>query len=219
MSCIRLRLTYANVMATVAVFIALGGGAYAASSLPASSVGAKQLKKGSVTPSKVAPSTVALFKGKKGATGSTGAQGAQGSQGPQGPTGNTGGTGNTGPEGPFPSTLPSGKTIVGVFDVEGVSSGAISSTGSLATGSISYLYEAPSQKVVYVAAGGSDPHCTGTFEAPTAPAGYTCIYEKGNSNAGSHGVNFQTATGVALYVFSTAAGMFEIHGTWAATGP
>ncbi len=219
MSCIRLRLTYANVMATVAVFIALGGGAYAAASLPAGSVGAKQLKNKSVTPSKVAPGTIALFKGQKGAVGSPGAQGVQGSQGPQGPTGNTGSTGNTGPEGPFPSTLPSGKTIVGVFDVEGVSSGGISSTGSLATGSISYLYEAPSQTVVYVAAGGSDPHCTGNFAAPTAPPGYTCIYETENGNAGAHGVNFHTDAGVALYVFSAAAGAFEIHGSWAATGP
>lgn len=43
------RLSYANVMATIAVFIALGGAAVAAG-LPPHSVGAKQLKKGAVTP-------------------------------------------------------------------------------------------------------------------------------------------------------------------------
>jgi hypothetical protein len=37
-------LSYANVMATVALFVALGGGAYAATQLPANSVGPKQLK-------------------------------------------------------------------------------------------------------------------------------------------------------------------------------
>ena len=37
------RLSYANVMATVAVFISLGGGAYAMSRLPKNSVGTKQL--------------------------------------------------------------------------------------------------------------------------------------------------------------------------------
>jgi hypothetical protein len=49
----RPRLTYANVMATVAVFIALGGASYAAIKLPKNSVGTKQLKKGAVTEQKV----------------------------------------------------------------------------------------------------------------------------------------------------------------------
>lgn len=44
----RPRLSYANVMATIAVFIALGGGAYAAFSLPKGSVGSKQLRKQAV---------------------------------------------------------------------------------------------------------------------------------------------------------------------------
>ncbi len=50
---VRHRLTYANVMATVAVFIALGGGAYAASQLKKNSVGSKQIKKNAVTGAKV----------------------------------------------------------------------------------------------------------------------------------------------------------------------
>ena len=41
-------MTYANVTATLALFIALGGGAYAATALPANSVGPKQLKKNAV---------------------------------------------------------------------------------------------------------------------------------------------------------------------------
>ena len=45
MACIRRQLTYANVMATVAVFLALGGGAYAAIKLPKNSVKAKQFAK------------------------------------------------------------------------------------------------------------------------------------------------------------------------------
>jgi hypothetical protein len=48
MDVVRSRLTYANVMATVAVFFALGGGAYAVS-LKRNSVGAKQLKTNAVT--------------------------------------------------------------------------------------------------------------------------------------------------------------------------
>ena len=49
------RLSYANVMATIAVFIALGGGAYAAFTLPPNSVGTKQLKDSAVTKKKLAP--------------------------------------------------------------------------------------------------------------------------------------------------------------------
>lgn len=45
----RNRLTYANVVATLALFIALGGASYAAISLPAGSVGPRQLRAGAVT--------------------------------------------------------------------------------------------------------------------------------------------------------------------------
>jgi hypothetical protein len=45
--------TYANVVATLALFIALGGGAYAATALPRNSVGTKQLKKNAVVKAKI----------------------------------------------------------------------------------------------------------------------------------------------------------------------
>ncbi len=45
----RPRATYANVTATLALVVALGGGAYAATALPKNSVGAAQLKKDAVT--------------------------------------------------------------------------------------------------------------------------------------------------------------------------
>jgi hypothetical protein len=47
------RLSYANVMATIAVFIALGGASYAALKLPKNSVGTKQLKREAVTSAKI----------------------------------------------------------------------------------------------------------------------------------------------------------------------
>ncbi|MGH2978168.1 MAG: hypothetical protein ACRDLQ_00850 [Solirubrobacterales bacterium] len=49
---LRSRLTYANAMSTIAVFVALGGGAYAVT-VPRNSVGPKQLKKNAVTAAKV----------------------------------------------------------------------------------------------------------------------------------------------------------------------
>lgn len=50
---IRRRLTYANVMSSIAVFIVLGGAAFAAVKLPKNSVGTKQIKKNAVIGSKV----------------------------------------------------------------------------------------------------------------------------------------------------------------------
>jgi hypothetical protein len=53
------KLTYANVMATLAMFIALGGAsAFAASQLAKNSVGTPQLKNNSVTGAKVAPNSL-----------------------------------------------------------------------------------------------------------------------------------------------------------------
>jgi len=49
----RLRLTYSNVIATLALFLALGGAAYAATKLPKNSVGTKQLKPNAVTTAKI----------------------------------------------------------------------------------------------------------------------------------------------------------------------
>lgn len=57
-------------IALLALFIALGGTSYAAVNLPANSVGTKQLRSKAVTPAKVHPRTVRLFKGQKGDPGS-----------------------------------------------------------------------------------------------------------------------------------------------------
>jgi hypothetical protein len=67
---IRKRLTYANVMSTIAVFLVLGGAtALAAHQLGRGSVGARQLKKNSVTKTKIRKSAVTAAKIHKGAVG------------------------------------------------------------------------------------------------------------------------------------------------------
>jgi hypothetical protein len=93
------RLTYANVMSTTAVFVALGGGAYAATALPRNSVGSAQLRNGAVSTTKLSKGTKAYIAKKAGAPGAPGARGATGSAGPKGDTGATGATGPAGPEG------------------------------------------------------------------------------------------------------------------------
>jgi hypothetical protein len=88
-------LSYANVMATLGVFIALGGASYAAVALPAHSVGTKQLKKNAITASKVRNGSLlaADFKADQLPAG------AQGPVGPQGPKGEKGETGQNGAPG------------------------------------------------------------------------------------------------------------------------
>jgi hypothetical protein len=55
---VRKRVTYSNVIATMALFIALGGVAVAATQLPRNSVGKRQLKRGAVTSAKLAKKSV-----------------------------------------------------------------------------------------------------------------------------------------------------------------
>jgi hypothetical protein len=64
---IRERLTYANVMSSIAVFLVLGGAAFAAVQLPKNSVGTKQLKKNAVTKAKIKKNAVTTAKIKKDA--------------------------------------------------------------------------------------------------------------------------------------------------------
>jgi hypothetical protein len=58
MSKLRSRLSYANVTATIALFLALGGGALAAFKVPKKSVGTKQLKANAVKERKLADGAV-----------------------------------------------------------------------------------------------------------------------------------------------------------------
>jgi hypothetical protein len=96
---LRAKLSYANVTATLALFVALGGVSYAAVTLPANSVGSKQLRPNAVTSSKVKNHTLrvrdlsrAAARALKGARGPAGPQGDRGPQGPAGPaTGAAGG--------------------------------------------------------------------------------------------------------------------------------
>jgi hypothetical protein len=68
---IRARLTFANLVACLALFVALGGASYAAVKLPKSSVGAKQLKNGAVTSAKLKAKAVTAAKLGTGAVGTT----------------------------------------------------------------------------------------------------------------------------------------------------
>lgn len=83
-------LSFANMVACLALFVALGGASYAAFKLPKESVGTEELHKGAVTPAKLSDKArqgVAGPRGPKGATGPAGPQGATGAPGPGGEPG------------------------------------------------------------------------------------------------------------------------------------
>src|SRR4051794_24780517 len=106
------RLTYANVISTIALFVALGGVGYAAIKLPRNSVGARQLRKNAVSSSKVKDkSLTASDFSRSTRTKLTGARGPTGLQGLQGLRGIPGAT-------LIDSPVPSGKTIRGVWGGE-----------------------------------------------------------------------------------------------------
>jgi hypothetical protein len=100
-------LTYANVIATLALFLALGGGAYAAFKLPKDSVGSKQLQADAVNSSKVKNRSLLAndFKAGELPAGAQGPQGIQGIKGDTGTQGTQGIQGQTGPQGPGTKTF------------------------------------------------------------------------------------------------------------------
>ena len=190
---IRRRLNYANVVATLALFLAMSGGAaYAASHYLITST--KQIK----------PSVLASLKGKPGPAGAPGAPGAAGTngtgtpgaaggpgpkgetgkEGPPGPKGENGKNGSPGPEGPEGvcakehCTLPSNTTETGVWasnvglketEVQLV---PISLPVPLATGAKVAFH------LVEEATGSAPPECPGTVAKPEAAPGNLCVYER-----------------------------------------
>ena len=105
---IRSRLSYANVVATMALFIALGGVSYAAVTLPSNSVGRTQIKKNAVTGSKVMDKSLTAADFNGSVQGRPGAAGPAGAKGDTGAKGATGADGATGPSDAYVSHLGGG---------------------------------------------------------------------------------------------------------------
>ena len=133
--------TFANVTACLALFIALGTGAYAAITLPKNSVRSKHIKDGQVKSRDIGNGTI-LAKDLSstilgGSNGSDGLQGPAGPQGPQGPAGTNGVDGAQGPQGVQGiqgEAGPRGAAIVATGNVsQVVGTGGVNSYGGWAT--------------------------------------------------------------------------------------
>jgi hypothetical protein len=237
---LRERLTYANVVSSLCLFLLLGtGGAYAATRLRANSVGTAQIRNGAVTEAKLAKAVRRSLKGTKGLAGPTGPTGPTGPAGHDGATGAQGPKGDTGPAGPISGVLPAGVTETGVYAVSAPEDTAVSTA---AYGSVSFPLTLPGAVPVTVVSPGAvrPPECHGTIYQPAAAPGHLCVYRQYETGvtAPTNASFAQMATpaapdgtlaysgfaGPAGAVFSvtTSSGPGNYHmarGAWAVTAP
>jgi hypothetical protein len=145
-----------------------------------------------------------------------------GQVGPQGNPGTNGVNGGNGKDGATitPTTLPVGTTVTGTY-------------GTYSSGSTPYSTDAVSfpepfstePTAIYVAKGGTNLHCTGTLDAPTAPSGYICFYESIESPGsfitllyGYDGLPRDSMKRGVAIIGGGGSSINYTYGTWAATG-
>jgi hypothetical protein len=219
----RYRLTYANVMATLAMFVALGGGAYAVATIgpgdiKKNAVRSKHIKRANVKGSDLAPSAVGSAKVADNALTGTDIDEATLEHVLR-----------------FGGTIPSGVTVRGVFACDDRNQ-QFDNPGPVTLeahchAAVTLPLPAPEPltdadvNFAPGANGEDDPSCTGTPSAPTAPPGKVCLYQ-------SAGINDMLIAGAVFgvgpspYGFDARADSFDTTnaaastlGTWAYTAP
>jgi len=234
-------LSYANVMSTLAVILALTGTAYAAATITGrdvvnSSITGIDVRNRSLTGADVRNRSlraVDFARGQlpRGATGPAGPAGPRGATGPAGPAGPRGATGPagapgapgspglTGPPGPITGELPSGVTLRGVWGIAARSLGAASVQAPISFG----LRVSSSVENHYVS-GAPTAECPGNVNDPQAAPGHLCVYERSSTNIGAALVDIPAdggseRVGAIVQGAAEADGQVIFKGTWAVTAP
>jgi hypothetical protein len=225
------RLTFANVTSVIALFIALGGSAWALSKntvgapqIKKNAVGSSELKNNKTTGKDVNESSLGKVPSAANADSATNASSAA----IAGNATNLGGL----PASEYlhyGSTIPSGKTVVGGW---GVAERNLTINQVAAPEAVSFPLPAPvgltGADVNFGpsdSAQDDDPTCTGSAVAPTAPPGKACVYigENAATNVGgsmrASEIPGATRFGFIVVANSVLAGGIEVYGSWAYTAP
>jgi hypothetical protein len=210
----------ANVIAYAALFVALGGTSYAATSLPKNSVGSKQIQTGAVHASDIASNAVTSAKVKNGvlraadfrASDLASLKGATGAKGDKGDKGDPGQNFDAN------VNLGSGKSESGVYGV-----GGSATNGYMVTGIQFRLPLAAALDSSHVQFHQSATAFTAQCPAAgQAAAGYLCVYEDTQNNRSSPVVDKSTgfggtdASGFMIFMNSTGTFAFS-YGSWTVT--
>jgi hypothetical protein len=217
MNPIRRHLSYANIVATMALVFAMSGAAVAAKHYLVNST------------SQINPKVLKKLIGKAGPTGRMGTQGLVGAEGKRGPEG------AKGEPGPLLATLPSGKTLYGTYSITGKQIKEADDRSSTQI-SLSIPLAAVPAKSVLVPYGGPNPDstlCPGSTSSPAASPGTLCVYEGQRENAAGTKICAVSAEalcgpgtegsadrfGASVITFAIAEGLYYSWGTWAVTAP
>lgn len=240
---LRARLSFANVTAAIALFVALGGGAYAVS-IPNHSVGTNELKKKAVKSKQLGNGAVNRSKLKDDAVNTAKVQNAsllaEDFAPGQLPAGQTGPAGPEGPPGASAlDPVPSGETIRGAIGADDHAHDADASDFGIDVTMPMPAANPLSDNDVFVNVAGwqnaggqtaptttdTNPGCSGTPSAPTAAPGDVCIYVAG----ADHAVNLEgfsvlfgteaSPFGFKLKWDASQEGDTFVDATWAYTAP
>jgi hypothetical protein len=175
-----------NVVAYLALFVALGGTSYAAVKLPANSVGARELKTDAVTSRDVKDGALLARDFKAGQL-PQGPQGPPGATGPQGPQGERGPRGEPGPQG---------------------EQGTKGDTGTVDT---SQFYDKAASDSRYYTKGDADGRYLQKCQRGTL-SGYARVEASSSfpSSPTTSGVSGWNCTGQGIKVLRLGVGMYEV---------
>ena len=235
---LRSKLTYANVMATIAVFLVLTGVGFAVAKLPRGSVGPKQLANGAVHSRKLHKNAVNASKIKDGAVGrSELANGAVGTGKISNSAISTAKIANGAvtkakiDSGSLPliSTLNTGQTLRGSFNIGGGPGATDFRSGQSFQFPLNNPPAGPAANVIdaSVASPAFTSSCSGLSggnqQTPNAAAGQLCVYitfKSANFSSLAIEPGALTRLGFGLLAsFSAASTGNQVIGQWAVTAP